>query len=334
MKWREEDVDALYRRYRGTRDGIPWERYQPIMQAAREMTFAATAERHIGEILEHARDMYPAQQAEPVDDNRVIEWSGARQRILQRGVGRGMAGRIRKSVRSMTSGLNPAGWVSLAAAAAIVLAVAPVMINLDDPDGGSELVAQQTDVLRSNPAAVSNELGRLGDFQYGFASSGSDFARAFRAGTLFVDLVSLSGDPADPRLKKVVDSVVDGYGEVAGIERPGQIGPETLNGMIDGLQTHYSDSGRSAVFVFGQWVESTYLLSRLSTGGNEEALLKALEDASAVRDLLDSGGFLDSAIAADLAALEKMGSSGGLDADGIERVSLLLLKLRTRYAQS
>jgi hypothetical protein len=337
MKRDEEWINALYREYRGTRDGIPWDRYQPILEAARDMTFQAAAERHMSAIMQRAREMYPEQQAgkaEAAGEDRVIDWSSASRRVRRRGAGGGMGARLRDSARSLVSSINPAGWVPLAAAAAIVLAVAPIMMDIGGSGDGAELVAEQTELLRGNPAAVSAEIGRLGEMQYGFASSGSDFSRAFRAGILFVDLVSLSGIPEDPQVAGVVREVVDGFGEIAAIGQPERIDTASLNQIVDSLQAHYSDSGQSAVFVFGQWVESTYLLARLATAGDTSALSEAIEGGRAVRDLLETGGQLDSAIETDLATLLELGAAGDLDAGTLERISLMLLKLRTRYALS
>ena len=61
MNWDEDRIDALYRQYRSSRDGIPWERYGPILEAAREMTFQAQAERHMTAIRDQARQMFPEQ---------------------------------------------------------------------------------------------------------------------------------------------------------------------------------------------------------------------------------------------------------------------------------
>ena len=285
-------------------------------------------------IRDHARQMFPEQSADTLEKGRVIDMSTARDRATRRSTASGIGSRLRQSVRSMASGFNPAGWVPLAAAAAIVLAVAPVLIDMGGSGPGSELVAEQTDLLQGNPAAVSEELGRLGDFQYGFSSSNSEFAQSFRAGMLFVDLVSLSGNPADPRLNDIVDAVVSGYGEAAAIERPEQIDEASLNKVVDNLQSYYSRSGQSAIFVFGQWVESTFLLARLATPDSADGLQQALSGADEVRKLLETGGHLDVEIAEDLATLEALGNSAEMNAESLERAALLLLKLRTRYALS
>ncbi len=332
MNWDEDRINALYRHYRESRDGIPWGRYRPIMEAAREMTFEAAAAKHMAEISARARELYPERDAAGKPGGELHDLDSGRQRRANR---ESMAGnRQQESTRSRFAGFRPSNWIPLAAAAAIVLAVAPLVLDLGQSGLGTDLVAQQTNLLRDNPARVSAELGRLGEIQLGFASSGSEFSRAFRAGMLFVDLVSLSESPDDTQLEDVVGSVVDGFGEMAAIERPETVDASAIHDMGDRLQAHYSRSGQSAVFVFGQWVESGYLLTRIAGEDDGEAVSEALAGAADVRALLETGGQLTTELARDLDALQALGEADALDDDQLAQASRLLLKLRTRYALS
>ena len=329
MNWDEDRINAMYRQYQATRDGIPWSRYQPIREAAREMTLQVESERHIAEILRKAEEMYP-----PKAESGVIDLASARQRKQQRGAPDNLGARLKNSLSSLQDSLNPARWVPLAAAAAVVLAIAPLVITDDGPGSDSPFVAQQTQILQDNAGSVSSQLAALGDMQYGFISGSSEFSEAFRAGILFVDLISLSKNPSDPQLGRVVDAVVSDLGEKAGISSPDELDAAELTSIGDNLQAYYSRSSQSSVFVFGQWVESTYLLSGILAEGDTDALAEALRSAGDIRDLLSTGGFLTPALTQDLDTLQGLAEADELEAAALQRASGLLLKLRTQYTAS
>lgn len=327
VNWDEERINAMYRQYRMSRDGIPWYRYQPILDAAREMTERVESERHIAEILQKAGEMYP-----PLEQSGVVNMADARRRKRNSPPGNTMASRLKNSLSSLQENLSPARWVPLAAAAAVVLAVAPLVIQQDGAGTGADLVAQQTGILQQNAGKVSSQLESLLDTQYGFASSGSAFSEAFRAGTLFVDLISLSRDPANPQVARVVDAVMADMGEKADIEAPEQLDADALTRIGDRLQAYYSRSSQSSVFVFGQWVESTFLLAGVVDAEQAAPFVDALGAARDISELLETGGYLTESLEKDLGNLEALGRSGELDPTTLQRASGLLLKLRTQYA--
>lgn len=327
VNWDEDRINAMYRHYQATRDGIPWERYQSIREAAREMTLRAESERHMAEIMQKAREMFPE-----TSGTDVVDLATARRRIKQRGPASTLGGRLKSSLASLQDSFSSTRWVPLAAAAAVVMAVTPLVITQDGPGSDSPFVAQQTEILQDNAGAVSSQLAALGDMQYGFTSAASEFSEAFSAGILFVDLISLSGDPADPQLGRVVDAVMTGMGEKAGISPPDNLDAKALTQIGDRLQAYYSRSSESSVFVFGQWVESTFLLSGVVSESDSGALTDALESAGDIRNLLDTGGFLNPALSKDLDRLESMADAGPLDTAALKRTSGLLLKLRTLYS--
>lgn len=326
VNWDEERINAMYRQYRTSRDGIPWQRYQPILEAAREMTARAESERNMAEIMRKAAEMYPEQE-----HAGVVDMASARRRIQRRGPADTLGAKLRNSLSAMNDSINPARWIPLAAAAAVVLAVAPLVITQDGPGSDSAFVAQQTEILRDNAGAVSSQLAVLGDMQYGFGPSTSEISEAFKAGVLFVDLISLSENPADPQLIKVVNAVTAGLGEKAGIASPDELDEKTLTRIGDRLQAYYSRSSQSSVFVFGQWVESTFLLAGVVGETNTGPVAEALKSAGDIRNLLQTGGFLSPSLEKDLGRLVDLAESPDLDADAIKRASGLLLKLRSQY---
>lgn len=325
-EWDEDSLVALYRRYQAERDNIPWARYQPIISAAREMVAGAESEQRMAAISEQANRMY-VQQAAGNDREAAVAWT-ARGKAKQ-----GLRARVFSDLaalfRDFIDSINPARWVPVAVTAALLAAVLPFVVTQQPGKSDSaELVASHLPALQNQHSLVSRQLGALNELQMGFASSASDFSRAFNAGMLFVDIISLSANPDDPLLQRAVTRIRQDLNDtitgISDMERA-ELG--------DRLQAYYSDNPMSSVFVFGQWVETAYLLAGIGAEtGDLAALEKVLGGGSDMADLLRSGNQYQVQMDTEFGELDALVVNDGFRQGELDRVSAILLKMRTIYA--
>jgi len=338
-RWDEESINALFRQYQKTRDGVSFDRYQPIMEAAREMLERRPSETHDAEtehrmqlIRDSAKEMFLTP-----DRTEVIDWASSSDRRRSRGVATEWFDGLVHGLREFVDSLNPARWVPVAVTAALVAAVVPFVLDTKDEGTGGSLIATQIEVLQQNSRIISSELDALNSFQLGFSSSGSDFASAFGAGVLFVDLVSLSADESAARVADIESALVsvtaDRIDLVAGVEQHDRIARTVELG--DRLQNYYRQNAFSSVFTLGQWVESNYLLSKIAQkDGNSAALLQGLNDIDEIVASLTAGNHSSPMLVADFTALKQLADGEQINASAVKKISLTLLKMRSYLAGS
>lgn len=336
--WDEDSINALYRHYQESRDGIDYRRYKPIMDAAKDMLAQeqlriddAELERKLDPILDAARNMYLQEE----DRSEIIDWSSPTDRIKSRGLLAELKAALNAGVSRLLDSMNPARWVPIAVTAALVVAIVPVVLQDQKGNEMSDLVVSQSKVLQQHGKIVSGELSGLIESQYGFSSSSSEYAMAFNAGILFVDILSVSRHDQSQvlqrsyeRLRNAMEDRVD-FSAAESVPWP-QRGVELGNA----LQRYFSSDHYSAVFVFGQWIESSYLLAKVGQRtGDMSAFKKALESADQVVTLLQQSGHYSPQLDSLVKRLQSVSKDHEVDEAALDKLTNILLAIRTAEAQ-
>ena len=336
--WDEDSINALYRRYQESRDGIDYRRYKPIVDAAKDMLAQeqsqideAELEQKLDPILDAARDLYLQKE----DRREIIDWSSPADRIKSKGLLAELKAALSAGVLRLLDGMNPARWVPIAVTAALVVAIVPVVLEDQAGNEMSDLVVSQSQVLQQHGDIVSGELSGLIENQYGFSSSSSEYAVAFNAGILFIDMMSVSTPDQNQvlqrpyeLLKKAMEDKVD-FTAMESVPWP-QRGVE----LGDALQRYFSSDQYSAVFVFGQWIESNYLLAKVGRRtGDVSAFKEAMESADQVVALLQQSGHYSQQLDSLMKRLLTAYKDRGVDGTTLDKLTNILLAIRTAEAQ-
>ena len=331
-KWDEESVNTLFREYQRSRDGVSYEYYREIMEAARdlsasriELSMDSETEKRVSAISDAARASVAVEEIE--DRSQVVDWSSNRKTSW--------LDQLTRDFQEFVHSLNPAKWVPVAVTAALVVAVVPFVLDTTDTANFDQQFASNVEVLQSHDDAVSREIQELQGFQLGFSSSSSDFSTAFNAGTLFVDLVSLRNSSQADLIQNIEQSLKSTMGTRVDFE-PYDESLEThakIALLGDRLQQYYSENDYSSVFVLGQWVESSYLLAKVAQQESQiDDLRQSLGEVGQIETLLENSGHANAMISSDLAAIQQLLDSDEFAQPQVEKSSLLLLKMRSYLA--
>lgn len=335
--WDEESIDALYREYQETRDGIDYRRYQPILEAAREMldqeqiqVEETELERRLEPILDEARAMYLQQ-----DRSEVIDWSSSKDRIESGGLLSELGSALSAGIMQLFESMSPARWVPVAVTAALVIAVVPVVLQEPDHQNFSGQMVARTQELQQHGEIVSAELSVLIENQYGFSSSDSEYAGAFNAGVLLIDIMSSSQHPDGPVLRSAYEALAENMsGKLDLSDTEAVDWPERATKLGDILQNYYRQDRYSSVYVLGQWVESSYLLSKVALQTGDFAGVKeSMGGAEQIVDQLRKSGHFSDQLEKHFARLQDTVSSGELDPTNLRKLSNTLLAIRSSEAQ-
>lgn len=338
--WDEKSINALYRAWQRSRDGIDYRHYRPIIQAAREIARRSARE---AKEMEQRMELIRAEARAQVldqhlpDEVAVGEYAEAtpagRPSALQRAI-ETAGSSIWQAIAGFFDSISPKQWVPVAVTAALVVAVVPLVID-SGPDDLYRNLSAQTGVLSGDSTGVSRELDRLGEFQHGFSSSDSEYARAFSAGVIFTNLIGLANQPDTAQREKSINDLEQLTGQSLGLPALQPDDPsESLTALGDRLQRYYSEDGYWPVFVFGQWVETGYLLSRLAledgdNGQSIDALSDLLSDKDEVTALLTRSDLYAPRLDADLGKLAGAMDDDRIDQRELDQLGNVFLKLRT-----
>lgn len=329
FEWDEDAINALYRAYQRSRDGVEYRRYQPILEAAREMAARPAAE---AEMMEQRMDVIRAAAREQVLDQRLPDSEPVARNTgpsaLEKSIDRAKSS-LFDSIAGFIDSLSPRQWVPVAVTAALAVAVVPFVLDTDPGQSTAGNLASHSGFLSTESAGVAVELDRLRDFQLGFSSSSSDYARAFSAGVLFTDVIGLEQQTGSTALRESIAELSTLSGQ--------PINAGNLATLGDQLQTTYSQSNHWSVFVFGQWVETGYLLSRLAlktdigeaSGQARSKLTALLKDRDEIVSLLKQADHYDPRLDRDMERLSLTAADGTLDVQELKIVGNVFLKLRT-----
>lgn len=335
IEWDEDAINALYRSWQQTRDGVDYRHYRPIMQAAREM---AKQDSHTRAETAARMDVIRVAAREQILDQRLPAVEHDRERTPQQAPGQtnGLQSRVDavkstlfSAVADFIDSISPRQWIPVAVTAALVVAIVPFVVDTESGSSYHRNLTAQTEVLSAQGGLVATELDRLEDFQLGFSSGTGEYAKAFGAGVMFSNLVSLTNATASDQHQKSLVALENLTGQELGDSR--SVSPTETG---DRLQEYYSRDGYWSVFVFGQWVETGYLLSRMALAGTDKAaanaaLIRLLADKPEIVDLLSQSGHYDARLDSDLDRLGMAVADGELEAGELRAVSNMLLKLRT-----
>ncbi|MGI9319262.1 MAG: hypothetical protein ACR2QW_18185 [bacterium] len=335
--WDEESINALYRQYQKSRDGIDYGRYQPIVEAAREMLGQTQPridetelQQKLDPILEAARNLYLEE-----DRSEVVDWSSTGDRIKARGLLNELKSALSAGLSQLFDSINPARWVPIAVTAALIVAIVPVVLKDPDERNLSDMMVTQTQVLKQYGDIVGAQVGGLNESQYGFSSSNSEYARAFNSGVLFIDLIGVSSLDDQPVLQQTYESLKSNIGETVNFASADAVGwPQRATEIGNILQAYYSQDEYSSVFVLGQWVESNFLLSKIAQKTGDTSELKvSLTSMGQVTELVQKSGHTSPQLEKHFARLAQIDGGDELDNTALRKLSNILLAIRSSQAQ-
>lgn len=333
----EQSLHQLYLEYKNARDNVPYSHYQPIFEAADQLLEMQNSlvkklsqseqqiiESGISSIcaqLEHTYsaevkvDTEHSEQSAPVPHRPAIQFKD----ILSQ---------FRSTVDNIREWVFGAHWMTTAATACVVVGVL-VMANPISHrviEHNTDFITTQVDALSEDGDLVLEEIFTLNESQYGFIDTKSDFAKAFTAGVLLVDLMSLS-DLTDtnvkrPIIRKLTSSLPASYD--VDEEALLTLSQQELSELQFTLQDEYAKENSASAFMLGQWVEVTYLQSKISRISNRvEQLQTSIGNIDSVLIQLESEKQTTRKIASDLNDIKQ------ISMEDRELLSKKLLNLRT-----
>ncbi len=342
IKVDEQQINLLYRHYQHNRDPIEYMRYQPIRRASRylighsteemladEQIEAVIIETGVQRVVDAARRMYLTNVPDSIS---VVSADNPANTSTQKVTSRSSFGRkIFNTVKEQATSLNMGGWVPVATTAMLLLLI--ITIGLNKPglkhNGMPEYIASQVSTLQQQEALIRTEINRLNSWQYGFSSNQSEFGKAFTSGVLLIDLFSVSRSTEKDRHTRVLSLLKANVANEIDIDIEDNYHHDKLIVLGKEIELSYYDNRYTSAFILGQWVETSYLLSRLGVKtGDMQGLRTLLTSLPQVIELLEDEQRLDQTLVGDLNNLAAL-SKSGISAQANLEVSTRLLKLRS-----
>ena len=310
-------VHNLYNEYKNRRENIRYDHYQSIFRAAESLSnqsHSSVEDRKTGEqeafetglgaVLKEIEIMEKSNEHGLSVDDTLGSTEHSPRVERKTGFFSEITARLVSSLQFLFKGPVLAGAVMTGF---LMLGLITLVPNSDNT--GADLagaISKSATSLAPHGDFVMDELFRISTQQYGFAAGQSSFSKSFSAGVYLVDLISLQTLPLTQEKIHISEQLISKVSFLENVE-PQVLANYSHNELLqlrDNLFESYKEKNMLSAFLFGQWVEMAYLLTRLDNSvGNNHPSHGLFETVDLMESKLKSEAFLTDDIAKELDAI-------------------------------